>query len=498
MEAARAYAPPSPKSDGQQGRNTRQRLWLALVFPHFPLETGCRGVAGHEPVAVVEGQGTRARILACNQAARKAGVSIGMPLSAAWAVATGLQTVSQNTAVEAAALRGIAAWAGQWSSLVSLVEDRPYGLLLEVGGSLRLFGDLEELTTRIRAGVEELGYRARLGVAPTPLAAWLLARINDRRPVRQCETLAGRLAPVPLFFLGLEKNTYKALGNMGVRSFGDCQRLSRGGAARRLGPELVHYLDRALGRAADPRPAYVTPAVFMQELELLAETSALDALRFAARRLLLELEGFLIARDGAVGNLELGLRHRRQADTCIAIRLLVPGRNARHLLALLRQRLEGIQLPAPVTGLWLRVDKVLVSAPSATDLFGSVEQREEEQQLLVECLQARLGVDAVQGLERLPGHRPERVWRYCAPGTKSPAAKSEMTAPRPLWLLACPRILQHMPRIESGPERIQSGWWDGEDIVRDYYTARTSEGVQLWVFRELRGEQRWFIHGYFA
>lgn len=498
MEAARATVPVLPDTEQQRSRGTRQRLWLALVFPHFSLEIACRGLASDEPVAVVDGHGVHVRILACNRAARGLGISIGMPLSAAWAVAAALQTVSRNAAVEAAALRGIAAWARQWSSLVSLVEDRPPGLLLEVGGSLRLFGDLEPLAARIRAGLEELGYQARLGIAPTPLAAWLLARINDGRPVRPGEALAGRLAPVPLFFLGLAETTCKALENMGIRSFGDCQRLSRSGTARRLGPELVRYLDRALGRVPDPRLAYVVPAVFVQELDLPTEVTALDALRFAARRLLLELEGFLIARDGAIEALELGFRHNRQAATRIVIRLLVPGRNARHLLALLRQRLESTQLPAPVTGLWLRADKVLVSAPPATDLFGSAKQQQEEQQLLVERLQARLGVAAVQGLEGVPGHRPERVWRYCSPGTKSPAVKSEMMAPRPLWLLACPTPLVHKPRLESGLERIQSGWWDGEDIARDYYITRSSDGARLWVFRELRGERRWFVHGYFA
>ena len=79
-------------------------------------------------------------------------------------------------------------------------------------------------------------------------------------------------------------------------------------------------------------------------------------------------------------------------------------------------------------------------------------------------------------------------------------------SPRPLWLLAEPQPLDggEHPRyegrleFEEGPERIESGWWDGRDVRRDYYVARTAGGMRLWVFRERRAEGRWFLHGVFG
>jgi hypothetical protein len=50
-------------------------------------------------------------------------------------------------------------------------------------------------------------------------------------------------------------------------------------------------------------------------------------------------------------------------------------------------------------------------------------------------------------------------------------------------------------RLLSEPERIESGWWDGADIARDYYTALDSHGVRLWVFRERHAPHGWFLHG---
>jgi protein ImuB len=55
--------------------------------------------------------------------------------------------------------------------------------------------------------------------------------------------------------------------------------------------------------------------------------------------------------------------------------------------------------------------------------------------------------------------------------------------------------------IEEGPERIESGWWDGHDVARDYYVARNGQGARLWVFRNRRaagGDADWFLHGWFA
>ena len=58
---------------------------------------------------------------------------------------------------------------------------------------------------------------------------------------------------------------------------------------------------------------------------------------------------------------------------------------------------------------------------------------------------------------------------------------------RPLWLLPAPQPLDerrgrplHRGALElvAGPERIESGWWDGADVPRDYYVARDARGVQ--------------------
>ena len=77
---------------------------------------------------------------------------------------------------------------------------------------------------------------------------------------------------------------------------------------------------------------------------------------------------------------------------------------------------------------------------------------------------------------------------------------------RPAWLLARPQPLEGGDRpcfegplvIEDDPERIESGWWDGHDVRRDYYVARNPGGVRLWIFRERSAAGGWFLHGVFG
>jgi len=55
------------------------------------------------------------------------------------------------------------------------------------------------------------------------------------------------------------------------------------------------------------------------------------------------------------------------------------------------------------------------------------------------------------------------------------------------------------PRILAGPERIETGWWDGGDTRRDYYVVQTRNGQRAWVFREHgAADDAWMLQGWFA
>jgi protein ImuB len=128
-------------------------------------------------------------------------------------------------------------------------------------------------------------------------------------------------------------------------------------------------------------------------------------------------------------------------------------------------------------------------------LFRDARAAGEDWTRLVERLAARLGGGAVHGLAVHSEHRPELAWRRTEPGAKTPAPL-EPPGPRPRWLLETPRRLGEGEfALLAGPERIESGWWDGNEARRDYYIARSGDGSLAWVYRTVDG---WYQHGIFS
>jgi protein ImuB len=115
---------------------------------------------------------------------------------------------------------------------------------------------------------------------------------------------------------------------------------------------------------------------------------------------------------------------------------------------------------------------------------------------VIERLQARLGREAVKGIKGLQDHRPEHSWSLRE--LDEPATYSTRPG-RPTWLLPEPkpcRIDDY--RILTGPERIETGWWDGRDCRRDYFIVRDANGSTLWAFHEYKPRSGWYLHGLFA
>ncbi len=472
-------------------------MWIAIRFPLLPLEIFLRGSSTPEPFAVEE----RHHVLLCDRKASGRGVRSGMATSAALALVPGLRTVRRDPAGETEALLGIAAWAGQFTPGIAL--DFPFAVLLETSGSLRFFRGLESLLGNLRHGIADLGYHAVFSGAPTPRAASCLARAGCQSFIKTVPDLDKALAPLPVGTLA-GSDTVEALEAIGLRTLGELFALPREGVARRFGQALLDDLDRALGRRPDPRSFFVPPARFHASIELPAEVTQAEALAFAGKRLIAQLAGFLVARSGGIQRFILKLAHRDMAPTEVTIGLVAPSRDFEHFTLLLRERLASLRLRAPVRSIVLETGEVTPLPGSNHPLLLEQGKPQGQWEPLVELLRARLGADAVHGLACHAEHRPEHATLAAGLGV----TQSELDfGERPFWLLESPKLLpevsgmpQHEGPLEllAGPERVESGWWDGGDIFRDYFVARTRNQSLLWIFCNRRGEGGWYLHGFFA
>ncbi|HWI12742.1 MAG TPA: DNA polymerase Y family protein, partial [Burkholderiales bacterium] len=255
-------------------------LWLALRLPSLPLDIFRRAAQSDEAFAVSSGEGNRAAIIACNDRARGKGVQAGMPVPAALALAANLHVVAREADAEHAALERIAAWALQFTPVVSLAL--PDNVLLEIEGSLHLFGGLNGLRRQIADGMSALGYQAIIAIAPTPLAAQWFCAANVPVRIRHADALRVSLAQLPVSALDLTPAAARLLEDLGIATIADCLALPRSGLARRIGPRVFDLLDRAVGRLPDPRPRYAPPKTYSASQPLPAPAQEAEMLLFAA------------------------------------------------------------------------------------------------------------------------------------------------------------------------------------------------------------------------
>jgi len=377
------------------------------------------------------------------------------------------------------ALAPIAGWACQFTPKVALAA--PDALLAEVEASLRYFGGLEAFLETMRARLETLGMSASLAVAPTGLAALWLARGGT-----------GPLEALPLEVTGFELDFFRGIG---VTTVGEALALPRDGLAQRCGSAVIDALDRACGRLPETYAFFIPPARFCARLELPGAAAHAEALLFPARRLLAQLEGLLTARQEGVRAFTLRLIHFDSSREEIEVRLASSSRDAARFADLLRERLGAFTVGQPVEALELHAADFAPLGPRSGGLFGDAAADEEDWARLVERLRMRLGPEAVCGLATQPDHRPEHAWRRVEPGEWDPREFRQPGA-RPLWLLEQRRHLGEAEfTLLSGPERIECGWWDGDEARRDYFVARLAHGAAGWICRE-GGE--WTLHGLFA
>ena len=517
-------------------------LWACLLLPSLPLDVFARSLSpvdAARPFAVTSG-GHYPRIVAANAAALDAAIAPEQLVSASLVLAPDIVLRERDRELENAALAGVATWATQFTPAVSLAP--PNAVLAEIGGSLRLFGGLKRLALELARGARDLGYSTRLALASTPLAALLLARTEYDATTIRSPTLDDALAPLPLAHLDIAPDVLAMLAAAGVTTFGQACALPRASLARRAGAEFVAMLDRVRGLVPDPRLPFVPPPRYEGRLDLPAPVANVEALVFATNRLVHELAGWLTGRGLGILEMSLTLAHERYVGvkappdrrfaplpprgqralgrpggapaTTARFALAAPSREPAHLVTVLRERLARVTLPASVESLVLASE---VTAPLACRNLGLLPGDEAAVTVpLFDRLRARLGEDAVTHVALRAEHRPERASgtgvrldSFFSRSGKDIARKIESDPsfpPRPVWLLSEPAQLGHALEaqpwvLRDGPERIESGWWDGADVRRDYFVAEAPRGETVWIYRDHRygiDDGEWFMHGLFA
>ncbi|MBT6056337.1 MAG: hypothetical protein HOH16_13000 [Planctomycetaceae bacterium] len=295
-------------------------------------------------------------------------------------------------------------------------------------------------------------------------------------------------------------------------------------------------ISRFLGEASDP----LTP---LQESDLSGATHSFEMpvlsrdLDYKYFRQLIESLVHQCIRPLAVTNrgasslqVRLGTNGVR-GSTILEVGLYKPTAKTSHLVDLVMLRFERTHLPREITGVSVEVLSADALPCRQQTLFRSPVQSDMSQfEILLNRLTSRLGSGAVVEPQLLSDIQPEASW-VAAPvvhvmGTsgscrsghaheskKTQVSKSVVGPSRPIFLLSRPQLLEvsslgvhgvpvrfswkgrvHVVMRTRGPERIETAWWRGPTVRRDYYICETNLGGRFWIFRGLQ-KRAWFLHG---
>ena len=219
----------------------RKRV-ASVWFPRLPSDRVLRArtleaANSDRPFALVQHAKNTDRIYCLNQAAEAQGLHRGMGLSDARAYCPELSSAAANPQEDARFLQSLARWSKRYCPWVGV--DGRDGLVLNITGSVHLFGGEAEMLDDMRHRLARAGLNGRIAAADTRGAAW--ARTHyARKPDADITAL-------PVAALRLDEKTDTALQRLGLRKISDLLALPRTTIARRFGPNVMLRLDQAMG-----------------------------------------------------------------------------------------------------------------------------------------------------------------------------------------------------------------------------------------------------------
>ena len=463
-------------------------------------------------------------LAAIDQQAEQAGLLPGMRLVDARALVAGVAVGTADPAADQQALMRLGLWCGRFTPRVAC--DGTDGLLLDVTGCSHLFGGEPAMMQTVSKRLTGFGLEARLGITDTPGAARALARFAPEcQRIVPPGSLREALEPLPVEALGVTRDDALTLRHLGLTTIGAITRLPRTALLRRFPPcrtgnGLLQRLDRVLGDRNEHLSPLVPPPVYRWRLDFAEpvmhreglETALVDVMARATAALKRDHRGaqrlvlWCFGIDGSVTE-----------RTVAASR---PTRDADHLQRLFVSELETVD---PGFG----IDAIVLHATSVEPLVARQLLLDEGQQdnldLLIDRLVARLGAGAVRCPVATEHRFPEQAERLARPG-EAPTFPSSYpdVPPRPLRLFERPEPLQVIalipdgpPRLfiwrrvrfhitrAAGPERIAPEWWtpDSCQATRDYWRVEDTDGHRYWLYRaglHGNGVPRWFLHGLYG
>ncbi len=486
---------------------------VCLWIPAFRLAVARLATPGIDLAAplILADRPERGRVVDCSPPAAELGVRRGMTLVQAQAVAHDARTVFDDPAADARVWSEILEALDAASPLIE--DDEPGRAFVEMHGSA---GTGAGWLGAVRTALAGFDLPLRLGLGPNRFVARAAAWRGDGTVC--AGDPAAFLAALPLELLALDDGVCERLRLLGVTTLGALAALPHGPFVRRFGIAAAEWHARA--RGIDERPLRPRQRALRIDRTLYGEgeASSEEQVLFALRTLVGRLVDDLAAAGRRAGRLVLVLECEDGETRELRVRVAQPTAVPATLFELLRARLEGVTLDAPVVGLRLAAEELATGGVSLS-LFAASDPDPDAIGVVLARLDAVLGEGHALRARVVDGPRHERRFAHEPFAleplvTRGPRAEPAPLAPhatlqlrlvdtRPIdvrVVSGAPRFVGSPPQqvVElAGPWRVEEGWWapatgEGDPLARDEYDVCLDDGALLRIARDARG---WTLRG---
>jgi protein ImuB len=503
-------------------------MFGCVYVPDFAVQAALLRESKSLPLALFDGPDSLLKVVACNAAARAAGVSIGMSkLQAEVCGVTLRRRVQEHEDVAQAALIDCG-----YNFSPHIEVTNPGTVIIDLIGSERLMGTGKTIAQLILGEVTKHGFESNVSIAANPDTAHYAARGFKGITIIEPSHEAQRLGALPVEVLGLEPDIQDVLHAWGIRTIKALAALPSIELTERLGQYGLHLQRLARGTVMRELVPDALPPTFQESTELEEPVDLLEPVAFVLNSLLEQIMNRLIERSLATDQIEIELMLELNSDRDVSapvrcttltayqrtIKLPVPTQDGKVLLKLAQLDLAAHPPHAPVKKIKIQAIPARIRY-AQTGLFQPLAP--EPAKLEISMARIRAVVGETDSLNRqlvgfpalLDSHRPDH-FQVMPPATKhrdgQPSAKLALRRFRPAIPARVEVSAEQAPvwigfsrrkgRVlhASGPWHSSGDWWDAAGEWKrdewDVHIALDGCAALYRVFRDLQSKS-WFVEG---
>src|SRR5579884_66239 len=515
-------------------------MFACLFIPDFPVQAALlaepedsREILRQSSIVILDGPSNLLKVVALNDAARKAGIEIGM---------TKLQVETCSDALlrkrsadnEDFAQDELIALANNFSPRVE--STCPGTAILDLTGMEKLFGPHENIACKILVKARQIGFHLRIAIASNPDTTFYAVQGFAGIKIIARGDEAKELGPLPVSILPATPEILEVFDSWGIHTFKSLAALPSIALAERLGQEglALQKLAQAKTRRSlvpiEPLPEFVESYEFEDPVE------TLESLAFVLKRLLQEICDGLASHFLATNELRLTLElevlqlrsGEQQEYYKHEWKLPVPTQDKNVLFMIVKLDLERNTFSAPIKSLTIEAVPIK-SRTVQRNLFAPPSPESEKLEITLARIRGVVGTADEDGIscvgspKLLNTHHPGTfaVEPFSSnPETKAATATSVISAQSPTIALRMFRpalatrveldgetphfvwLWKKYRRVlaASGPWSSSGNWWDSARAwAREEWDValKTLEGIGYYRIYFDRLKKQWFVEGFF-